>query len=355
MLALSPTLLLLACGGKVTVFEDDGGVDPEDTAGSEVTPGDDVGPDGGPTGCGFGRCEPGVVCSPDGCNTCSCSSGGEWGCTLIGCTDASPPPPLPCPSGAPFDGSYCPSEGAYCTYPNGCGGSIYASCASGAWRTKRDGCTTPMPCPPSVPALYSPCSAPTKCNYVNSCGGTIFAYCDGKSWNIESSPCVTPPCPAKQPPEGAACAGPNKCLYSNGCGGSNTAYCESSMSKWVIYKGECTPPPPPPPMCPAALPPPGASCVTGSSCNWNNGCGGLTYGYCMGATWSMKSEGCVSGCPAAKPTSGASCKSPGTSSCRYIVPGTSSCTSQCFCADDYRWACLTPICSGMGGGEVPPG
>ena len=34
------------------------------------------------------------------------------------------------------------------------------------------------------------------------------------------------------------------------------------------------------------------------------------------------------------------------SSCRYIsVPGT-MCTTQCFCADDGRWACVTPPCSG---------
>jgi hypothetical protein len=36
------------------------------------------------------------------------------------------------------------------------------------------------------------------------------------------------------------------------------------------------------------------------------------------------------------------------------VPGT-TCTSSCFCADDGRWACVTPPCAGTGGGGVPPG
>lgn len=355
LLAIGSTLLLSACGGKVTDFSDDSGTE-SDSATSDAStdvPGSDViiGPDGGPSACGFGACAPGTGCF-DGCNECRCVASGAWECTDRACVDAEPPPPPPCPAYAPPNGTYCPGEGAFCTYPNGCGGNLYASCTGGVWRTKADPCTTPL-CPPTIPSPMTMCSAPLKCNYKNSCGGVDNAWCDGKYWNVERGPCATPTCPASQPPEGSGCVGPNKCSYSNGCGGYNTAYCESTMSTWKIYRGDCTPPPPPPPMCPATLPPPGASCVVGSSCNWANGCGGLAYGYCSGGAWSIKNEGCTPGCPGSKPTSGAACKTPSASSCRYPV-GSSGCTTQCFCADDYRWACVTPPCTGMGGGEVPP-
>ena len=363
-LALCPTLLLLACGGRVTEVVDDGGTDsastsevtPGDDGGTEVTPGEDAWPtDGGPGRCGSGACEPGMGCS-DGCNTCRCVARNSWECTDLGCVDAEPPPPPPpCPFSPPYDGSYCPVEGAYCTFPNGCGGNIYASCAMGSWRTKRDGCTTPT-CPSTLPTPMTACSAPTKCSYSNGCGGSNYAYCDGKYWNVERGPCSSPVCPPSQPAVGTACTGPNKCAYSNGCGGYNTAYCDGSMSKWAIYKGDCAPPPPPPPMCPTSVPPPGAPCVSGSSCNWGNGCGGLTYGYCSGGAWSLKPEGCTMGCPGAKPVSGTACKMPSATSCRYLTGGSMSCTSQCFCADDYRWACITPPCASDGGpgGGIPP-
>lgn len=362
VLALSPTLLLLACGGKVIEVTGDAGTGDPDSAtdGStdaraDVIPGDDVTPtEVGPGGCGFGACEPGMGCS-DGCNSCTCVARDRWECTTLGCVDAEPPPPPPpCPSYVPSDGSYCPGEGAYCTYPNGCGGNIYASCAMNRWYTKKDPCAAG--CPSLAPAPGTACTGPAKCNYVNSCGGSVFAHCDAtmSKWAVETGPCVAPACPEKQPIEGSGCVGPNKCSYSNGCGGYNSAYCESPMSKWVIYRGDCPPPPPPPPVCPATMPPSGSTCSVGSSCTWNNGCGGLAYGYCSGGGWSIKNEGCSGTCPSTKPPSGVACKAPSATACRYVVSPSTGCTSQCYCADDYRWACVTPPCTGMGGGEVPP-
>jgi hypothetical protein len=362
--ALCPTLLLFACGGKVTDFSEDGGTtEDSDTDGgttdgstdaSPDVPGSDViGPDGGPSGCGIGPCSPGTGCF-DGCNECNCVAPNVWECTDRACTDAGPPPPPPCPGYVPYDGTYCEGEGSSCTYPNGCGGNIYATCSMNYWRTKREPCTEPAPCPASLPAPMTMCSGPAKCSYSNGCGGFHTAWCDGKYWNVERGPCATPTCPAYQPPEGTSCIGPNKCSYPNGCGGYNTVTCDAPMATWKLYKGDCAPPPPPPPVCPSTMPSPDAKCTVGSSCTWSNGCGGLAYGYCSGGFWSIKNEGCVSGCPGTKPTSGTACKMPSATSCRYLVSGSMSCTTQCFCADDYRWACVTPPCTGMGGGEVPP-
>jgi hypothetical protein len=362
-----PTLLLMACGGKVGI--DEGDASPgSDSGSSEVTPGEDVSPgedatpgedvtpgdDVGPGGCGFGACAPGTSCF-DGCNECKCIMSGSWSCTDRPCADAGPPPPPPCPSFIPADRTVCFSEGQYCEYKNMCGGADTATCVLGpmgtVWLTRRETCPSPT-CPAVQPKPMTPCSGVTKCGYSNGCGGTNVAYCDGKYWNVENGPCVSPGCPFSQPIEGTACTGPNKCSYPNGCGGYNTALCESSMTTWKIYRGDCPPPPPPPPMCPASMPPPGSPCTSGSSCSWNNGCGGLTYGYCSGGVWSMKPEGCVPGCPSTKPVSGVSCKPVSSSMCRYLVTGSTSCTSQCFCAEDGRWACYTPPC--MGGGAVPP-
>lgn len=357
--------MLVACGGKVGIDDSDAAPDTgteSDGGGYDVTPSEDtstpIPTDTGPWGCGSGPCDPGMGCS-DGCNECTCIAKDSWSCTDRPCVDSGPVEP-PCPAVIPGDRTSCGVIGQYCTYMNKCGGYDVAQCVAtasgaGAWATKRETCTAPS-CPPSQPTPMTPCSADLKCAYPNGCGGTNTAWCDGKYWNLSTGPCTAPACPTVQPVAGSGCTGPNKCSYSNGCGGFNTAVCDGPMSKWAVYKGDCTPPPPPP-VCPTAMPPAGSMCVPGMSCNWNNGCGGLTYGYCSSGTWSMKSEGCAPGCPASKPTSGLACKVPSSSSCRYIVPGTSSCTSQCFCADDYRWACVTPPCMGSGGtpgGEVPP-
>lgn len=287
----------------------------------------------------------------DGCTTCKCVAENVWDCAYT-CVDAEPPPPPPCPYPKPADRTYCPVEGQTCEYKNSCGSIDVAYCALGpegrVWVTKSD-CSSSV-CPPKLPPYGMACGGYNKCGYANGCGGVDTATCNGKYWEIAKGPCTTPTCPSYLPPEGAPCSGVLKCGYSNYCGGIDTAYCGGTSSYWKIDRGPCAPPPPPP-TCPTTTPPDGSPCASGLNCSWNNGCGGINYGYCSGYGWSIKREGCSSTeCPSSKPTSGLACKSPGTSSCRYVVSPGSTCTTQCFCADDYRWACVTPPCAE----PVPP-
>lgn len=175
---------------------------------------------------------------------------------------------------------------------------------------------------------------------------------------VDTSPPPPPPiCPSYLPKEGTSCSGPAKCDYWKACGTSDLAYCDAASSKWKIYYSDCPPPPPPPEICPPKVPAEGSACKGYASCAWNNGCGALTYGYCEGTRWWVSESGCAPGCPASKPTSGLACKSPGSSSCTYIsstIPG-GYCQSNCFCAEDYRWACIPGGCSSGGGGWVDAG
>jgi len=317
----------------------------DDAAGEDVPPGEEdaIAVDVGPGGCGFGTCTPGTACSPDdGCNTCRCGTDGTWRCSTLACYDAGPPPPPPpppCPSYTPY--GYCSSEGQICTYSNGCGGKTVARCSMSNWSVSTDPCVGA--CPVSQPKAATACTGSSKCAYSNGCGGSNTAWCDGKLWHVEVGPCVTPSCPSYLPKPGEPCVGPNKCAYPSGCPSPHTAICNTSSSTWTVYYADC--PPPPPPTCPASTPPYGAPCSGSLNCQWDNGCGNLNYGYCSSGTWAIKSSGCTPGCPSSKPTSGTACKPPSSTSCTYMVPGTSTCTSQCFCADDYRWACLTPPCA----------
>lgn len=210
------------------------------------------------------------------------------------------------------------------------------------WQTSSDPCVGS--CPTSQPIAGTYCTGVTKCPYPNGCGGYNTAWCDGKLWHVDVGPCTTPSCPTYLPKPGTPCPVGSKCTYASGCPSPNTAVCETGV--WNVYYADC--PPPPPPTCPTSKPAYGSPCSTGMSCQWDNGCGNITYGYCSGGAWMLKEPGCTPGCPASKPTSGTACKSPSSTSCSYMVPGTTSCTSQCFCADDYRWACVTPPCSSYG-------
>lgn len=342
-IAVGLTLLLAACGGKINVEVDDGGVD--DGGGDDGSTPDGSPVDGlvdvGPGMCGVGACTPGTSCSPDGgCNLCSCGSDGSWACTLRDCVDSGPPIGT-CPSTVPS--GYCPVEGMSCTYPNGCGGKIYASCSGSYWNVATEPCAAG--CPTTQPKPGTTCSASVKCPYPNGCGGMNTAWCDGKYWNLETGPCSTPTCPTSLPKPGEACLPPNKCAYASGCPTPHTAVCDTGT--WTIYWADC---PPPPSSCPTKLPVDGSACTGSLNCSWDNGCGNITYGNCSGGRWYLKASGCTPGCPASKPVSGAKCSTPGSTSCTYMVPGTSSCTSSCFCADDLRWACLTPPCAVPAGG-----
>ncbi len=379
-------------GGGSESGEPDGGA----TDGWEPWDGGDPKPDAGPGGCGWGACSPGTACS-DGCNECKCVTDGEWACTERYCPDAEPPPPPPCPAYTPSDYSPCPSVGMYCSYSNSCGNQIAAQCVGDPggkqyWLTKGEPCAGG--CPASRPSDGAGCNVATKCSYANGCGGTDTYYCGGPMsyWKSERGPCVTPTCPLYEPPSGSFCAGPIKCEWKNGCGGSNYGYC-SSMNTWNIQPGPCTQPlvcPPTLPSpgsycpaegpcyytnscgsqdkaycagpgssagwqvskqpcasCPTTMPMQGSACSTTSrDCAWNNGCGSIAYGYCdPSAGWQIKQPGCNPSCPGTKPVSGAMCSSPGGTSCQYVVSPGSTCQSQCFCADDGRWACVTPPCA----------
>ena len=349
------TVLLLGCGGKVGDEVDDGGADSASDAvpiDGDLPPDGEPIVDGGPSGCGWGSCTPGTGCS-DGCNSCKCVADNLWECTGRYCPDAEPPPPPPCPYTRPADRTYCPIEGQSCTYPNSCGGVDYSYCSLGpegrVWMTKSE-CVSST-CPTYLPPAGSYCSGFSKCGYKNSCGGVDTAACNGKYWDVAVGPCTTPSCPPSLPTSGAFCSGPLKCAYANSCGSYDTATCDGSSAYWRVFRGDCPPPPPPPPpTCPTTTPADGTACASGLSCSWNNGCGGINYGYCSSYGWSIKREGCSSTCPASKPTGGLACKTPGTTSCRYVVSPGSTCTTQCFCADDYRWACVTPPCAE----PVPP-
>lgn len=84
----------LGCSSTV-ISVDAGGRDAADAATDAAT---DVAADQGTPvtcECPAGRCAVGTSWrASDGCNTCSCTAGGQVGCTLIGCLppDAGPPP-----------------------------------------------------------------------------------------------------------------------------------------------------------------------------------------------------------------------------------------------------------------------
>lgn len=308
--------LSLACGGVVRLEPgDDGGggdTDPTDTGVTDTG----VLPDTG-GGCGFGACTPGASCY-DGCNNCYCSDDGTWGCTARWCEDTGVGPDTDVPD---------------TFYPD-----------------------VPAPyCPSYEPTPGTGCAGPIKCAYTNSCGATDVAVCpySGGTWSVSYGSCPEPYCPSVEPKDGSYCNAPAKCGYTNSCGGYDTAWCDTTKKRWVTEVGPCPPPPPPPATCPTTAPKPGSPCTSSwISCGWNNGCGGVLNGYCDGASWYISDSGCMPGCPSSKPTSGAACKPPSSSSCTYVTPSMPSgyCESNCFCAEDYRWACIPGSCTSSGGG-----
>lgn len=312
----------LACGASVSLDPpgDGGPSETSSDADPDVLPdgSEDAWPETGPSGCGWGACPVATSCF-DGCNECWCTPDGGWSCTTRGCVDAEPPPPPP-DSGPP---------------------------------------PPPPTCPKDRPPSGSYCPGPLKCSYMNSCGASDYATCDypGARWNVSVGPCTGPTCPPSLPKEGTSCTGALKCDYWKSCGPagstSDLAYCDASTGRWKIYYSECPKPPPPPPSCPTSPPKDGSLCSSPyASCAWNNGCGALTHGFCEGGRWWLSDSGCVPGCPAAKPTSGVACKPPSATSCTYVTSSTGSsyCESNCFCAEDYRWACIPGGCSSGGGG-----
>jgi hypothetical protein len=315
----------VACGGSVSAEPGDGGTDTgESDAPLPDTSWDTPFPETGGGGCGWGACNAGDSCY-DGCNSCWCESSGVWSCTSRWCEETGPLPETgPPPPDTYWDVPPPPPP------------------------------DTPIACPKSLPPPGSYCPGPLKCSYMNSCGTSDFAYCDypGSSWNVSIGPC-TGSCPSSLPKDGTMCSGAAKCEYWKSCGTYDFAYCEPSIGRWKSTINPCPPPPPPPPVCPTTVPKEGSACSTYyMSCAWNNGCGSLIHGWCEGGSWWLSDTGCAPGCPASKPVSGTACKPPSSTACTYITSTTPGgyCASNCFCAEDARWACLPGECSSGGGG-----
>lgn len=295
-------LLANACGGHVEVGggpEADSGVvgfdsalpdsgHPEPDSGFEdwLPP-----PDSG--ACGSGPCSPGYTCAIP-CGSCSCVAGGGWVCSGgTDCYDSGPYPDAypTCPPYEPFDGQYCGGdEGLSCTWPSSCGTSDYGYCSGGRWSVKRETC--PSGCPTTRPMAGTSCASTAP-----------FPYCK----------------------------------YPSACGGVDLAYCTTGV--WEYGPSDCPPPPP----CPYALPPDGSYCpVDKQECDYANACGTTDYAVCIGGGWRVKPTCTGGSCPVYEPVSGASCTTPSATMCSYPTPY--GCSTDCFCAKDFRWACYDPPC-----------
>jgi hypothetical protein len=300
--------------------------------------------------CGSGPCSPGYTC-PIPCGSCTCLAGGGWMCSgSTGCVDSGPYPdsypdsyPV-CPAVEPYDGQYCGgSEGASCAWPNSCGTTDYGYCSGSRWSVKAEVC--PGGCPPYRPSEGSPCGSTAPypyCKYPSACGGTDLAYCTGGRWTFGPSDCPPPPppCPYSTPPVGSYCADEGAyCYTTSTCGGSDVSRCVAHA--WNVSPGPCLPPPPPP--CPGKLPADGTYCPSEKQeCYFPTPCGTSDYAVCYGGAWHTKSS-CTSGsCPAYEPPSGTYCSTPSSTMCNYAKPY--GCSTSCFCAKDYRWACYDAPC-----------
>ncbi|MBI2395322.1 MAG: hypothetical protein HYV09_37480 [Deltaproteobacteria bacterium] len=316
----------VACGGAISADPGDGGADTEGDAPvrPETSVEGGVIPEAG--GCGWGACSAGTSCS-DGCNTCYCESSGRWSCTTMWCEDTGPLPDTGLP---PWDVEPPPPD----TWPS---------------------------CPSYQPAEGTWCPGALSCSYPNSCGLLNFASCYdyGGRWKVSVTPCPGA-CPSTLPKTGTSCSAPAKCEYPKPCGSWDFAYCNTGTGRWETSITPCPPPPPPPPppSCPTTVPKHGSACASPwVSCAWNNGCGSLIHGSCESGSWWISDTGCVPGCPSSKPPSGTACKPPSSTACTYLTSSGPDgyCASSCFCAEDYRWACLPGECSSSGGGWADAG
>ncbi len=221
-------------------------------------------PPGG-SGCyGSSRCYYPSACG--GFDEADCV-GGSWKVSITSCGG--------CPASEPPSGTYCPSEGASCKWPNFCGGADYGSCLGGRWSITGSSCPPPPPppCPIDTPPYGSYCpSEGTYCSTRNSCGTYDDSYCSGHSWIVKYGTCLPPPppCPGYTPPDGSYCGGSEgaSCSAPDTCGGTSYFYC--SASTWHV-KSSCIG------SCPTYAPPSGTGCSAPSStmCSYPSagGCG----------------------------------------------------------------------------------
>jgi hypothetical protein len=298
--------------------------------------------------CGSGPCSPGYTCRIP-CGSCTCLEGGGWVCSGgTDCYDSGIPDVYPgCPVVEPYDGQFCGGyEGSSCSWANACGTTDYGYCSGGRWSVKADTC--PGGCPPYRPIEGSACSSTAPlpyCKYPSACGGTDLAYCTYGRWTFAPSDCPPPPpppppCPYSTPPTGSYCADEGiYCKTISSCGGSDVAQCIGHG--WKVSPGPCLPPPPPP--CPYVVPSDGSYCPSErQECYFPTPCGTSDYAVCVGGGWRVKSS-CTGGtCPAYEPVSGSKCSVPSSTMCNY--PNPYGCSTSCFCAKDYRWACYDPPC-----------
>lgn len=182
--AIALAFVLVGCGGKSFVDDVDAGDGGHSRDGSH----EDSSAFDGASGCGTppSGCAQisATTCQLD-CNTCQCMNGG-WGCTLMGCADASPT----CPASQPQSGSYCPVNGVDCgPWSPGCAPSC--SCESHQWKCLYPPCPPPA-CPPSPPS--------------GSCNGQLGLDCAyGSGCNTEQCQCVAQGSGASWLCSGTAC------------------------------------------------------------------------------------------------------------------------------------------------------
>lgn len=314
--------------------------------------------------CGEGACADATSCL-DGCRWCECRQG-TWNCGTL-CADAddggaTPAPTEPACPAVPSREVFCLLEGQRCSYPNGCGGIDVATCratqhGARSWSVQESPCTE---CPASAPSGHD-CLPPLQCAYPRSsgCAGSVVTTCEwderfGRVWR--ESPCtVAGQWPAEPcqtwPLAGSACDVTAACQSTRLCTWveqqtvlvSDVASCEGPGSQWGVSRQGC--PGLPSTQCPSSPPAAGSTCNVSVDCRYDNGCGGSIRAHCTGAGgFAIFAEGCVAGCPAARPTSGASCATASASPCAY-ADDAKGCSTACYCATDLRWACLPSTCA----------
>lgn len=202
------------------------------------------------------------------------------GVSAAGCGGQIIGPNGGCPESTPSSGSACPGDGT-CTYSDGCGSPITATCAGGVWSVSYEGTCNPPPpqeCPLSVPSATEYCWEPGfTCTYTDECGQTITATCDGSVFQVSWPPlsCNPPPpveCPLDPPTAGAGCA-PDVAAYTcdyvvdTACGPTPlSATCDldaSGLWSWSISAETCTPATP---QC--ALYASAGACELDTTCRW---------------------------------------------------------------------------------------
>lgn len=179
----------------------------------------------------------------DGCNSCSCESGGEIACTLVGCTDAGGDPGDAGGGDAGIDGGIgtgmCPAAPAI---DGACKGS--AHCEYG-----EESC-----CGKTYPSTVCDCSGGTFSCYATdacflppgACGDASTPDDGGKGGDGSAPGDGGDSCPAN-PPIGLTCSGSSHCEFgTETCCGKTypSTVCDCQGGNWSCYATDaCALPP----------------------------------------------------------------------------------------------------------------